>query len=103
MHAFIWPNYLEEFKNSLQEGKIYAIRNFAVKNYRKESLRCTKSDKQIWFSNYTKVTPALIDERSEKMIRQNEFDFFDLGETGELLAQEDNNHLIGIYSAFLNV
>ncbi|KAL1806428.1 hypothetical protein ACET3Z_029496 [Daucus carota] len=96
MHAFIWPNYFEEFKNSLQEGKIYAIRNFAVKNYRKESLRCTKSDKQIWFSNYTKVTPALIDERSEKMIRQNEFDFFDLGETGELLAQEDNNHLIDI-------
>nr|XP_017256296.1 PREDICTED: uncharacterized protein LOC108225853 [Daucus carota subsp. sativus] len=96
MHAFIWPNYLQEFKNSFDEGKIYAIRNFAVKSYRKESLRCIKSDKQIWLSNYTKVSLIWNDEKSEKMIRQNEFDFFDLGEIADMIKQEANNHLIDI-------
>lgn len=66
MHVFIWPNYISGYKNTFEEGKIYSIRNFAVKPYRKESLLCTRAEKQIWFSNYTKVSLIENDEKSDK-------------------------------------
>lgn len=99
MHAFIWPNYMDEFKDTFEEGKLYSIRNFSVKNYRKESLRCTRNDKQIWFSNYTKVLKIEDGHKTDKMIRNTEFDFFDIADIPEIVKQPDNNHLIGTIHA----
>ena len=97
MHAFIWPNYLDDFKNKFVEGNVYSIRNFSVKTYRKESLRCTRYDKQIWLSNYTKVFPVEDEQKMERAIRPVEFDFFDIADIGELVKQENNNFLIGMF------
>lgn len=96
MHAFIWPNYMDEFKDNFQEGKIYSIKNFSVKTYRKESLRCTRNDKQIWFSNYTKVFQIEDNKKSDKMIRNIKFDFFDIADIQDIVKHPDNNHIIGI-------
>uniref|UniRef100_A0A162B122 Replication factor A C-terminal domain-containing protein n=1 Tax=Daucus carota subsp. sativus TaxID=79200 RepID=A0A162B122_DAUCS len=102
MHAFIWPNYLDEFKNMFVEGNVYSIRNFSVKTYRKESLRCTRYDKQIWLSNYTKVFPVEDEQKMERAIRPVEFDFFDIADIGELVKQSDNNFLIDVIGILMD-
>lgn len=96
MHAFIWPSYIDTFEKTFEEGKVYSIRNFSVKTYRKETIRCTRYGKQIWLSNYTKVMVFQDSERVNRMIRNMEFDFFDIGDIREMSKQSDNNYLIGM-------
>lgn len=75
------------------EGKVYIIKNFEVKSYFEGSIRCIRNDKQIWLSRRTDV---IVVNKPEKLIRENEFSFFDIGEIQGLSVQKEKHQLLGI-------
>lgn len=75
MHAFVPTAQSDEMEKVIKLGKIFKIYNFTVKNYRSdEKFRCIQSDKQIMFTNYTKVEELI---ESDHLIANNAFDFYD--------------------------
>ncbi|KAK1374262.1 hypothetical protein POM88_030455 [Heracleum sosnowskyi] len=93
IHAFIWPNNVQHFGDKFVEGKVYIIKNFEVKKYFEGSIRCIRNDKQIWLSRRTDVTVV---NKPEKMIRENEFSFFDIGEIKGLSVKNDQYQLLDL-------
>lgn len=85
LHAFVPGFQAEEKEKSLELGKIYKIYNFVVKKYQMdEKFRCVHSDKQIIFTNHTKVEEVI---ETDGLIQHNMFDFFDLDDLKAIANQ----------------
>lgn len=91
IHAFVPGNVIDKHENGLNEGNIYAIANFSVKEYRfDEKFRCINSEKQIIFTAYTEVYKV---DADESLIPNNMFDFYDLSDLSDIANQ--NKYLTG--------
>ncbi|KAL8156047.1 hypothetical protein AgCh_001213 [Apium graveolens] len=97
MHAFIWANHVESLKDHLEEGKVYSLSILCVKTYTAESIKPIRNNLQIWLTRRTKVTKLA---NYEMMIRENEFDFFDMGDVQELSIEKDQAQLLDFIGEF---
>lgn len=83
MHAGIWSDFYEDFKNTFNEGRIYTMENVNVKPYKEGAFKCIKSARQIWLSTRTKVEHIkhdddaipLLNKVFERINYLNEFNF----------------------------
>lgn len=94
MHAGVWTDFYEKFKNSFEEGEVYIIDNFNVKPYKSGSYRCIDYDKQIWLSSHTNVRHV---DNDDEVIPNHHFDFNCTTEIPKIYSNPDRrNLLIGI-------
>lgn len=85
LQAFVPATVAYKFKRLIEEGKFYVIKNFQVKDYTElEKFRAVQMDKQIVFTNDTKVKDV---EETEIFIPRNSFDFFDFGDLIQMSKQ----------------
>lgn len=96
MHAFVAGNLADDMEKNVEVGNVYCISDFTVNEYKAdEKFRCIYSDKQIAFTNSTKVKLM----ENDKLIADNMFDFYDLGDLKEIA--DKNVYLTGIiYSSY---
>ncbi|XP_074374044.1 replication protein A 70 kDa DNA-binding subunit B-like [Apium graveolens] len=93
IHAFVWPNNIQDIKCEIVEGKIYTISNVQVKTYRNYSIKCIQSDKQIWFSSHTDMQVL---ENYDNMIPRNVFDFYNFSDVKDLPTTLPKSQLIDV-------
>ncbi|KAL8115111.1 hypothetical protein AgCh_021797 [Apium graveolens] len=93
IHAFVWPNNIQDKKCEIVEGKIYTISNVQVKTYRNDSIKCIQSDKQIWFSSRTDMQVL---ENYDNMIPRNVFHFYNFSDVKDLPTTLPKSQLIDV-------
>ncbi|KAK1358273.1 hypothetical protein POM88_051529 [Heracleum sosnowskyi] len=86
MHTFVPPTLAEKFCRIIEEGKIYLIKNFQVKDYTEiDKYRPVQMDRQIIFTADTKVKELA---ESEIFIPANNFDLFEYGDLKAMTTQQ---------------
>lgn len=92
MQAYAGASIANTIGRILEEGKIYLIKNFEVKQYTElDKFRPVPIDRQITFSSDTRIGD--VDEKSV-FIPKNMFDFFQFCELKN--AAKQVTHLTGI-------
>lgn len=86
MHAFVPPALTEKMSRLIEEGNIYLIKNFQVKDYKeKDQYRPVQMDRQIILTSDTRVKQL---DESDIFIPQNCFDLFEYGDLRQLTGQK---------------
>ncbi|KAK1372230.1 hypothetical protein POM88_028423 [Heracleum sosnowskyi] len=97
IHAFIYSSNVGNLARQFEEGNVYIIQNFYVKDYIQTAIRCLPNDKQITLTDNTRVTQ--IDD--DGLIEQNVFDLYDLSDAARL--KKDDLFLIDIVGVVTDV
>ncbi|KAL1802377.1 hypothetical protein ACET3Z_031024 [Daucus carota] len=85
MHAFVPESLTEKMTRIIEEGKIYLIKNFTVKDYtEKDKYRVVHMDRQIVFTSETKVKEL---DETDIFIPNNSFDLFEYSDLKEQAQQ----------------
>lgn len=80
------------FEKDLNEGVIYTISNFHVREYTGDEMnRCVRTEKHIYFADFTKIDK---DSSSGLKIQDYSFDLFNLVDTVKM--EEDKRFLCGM-------
>lgn len=82
MHVFIFASDVMKFEDFFEEGSIYIIDNFSVREYNKDIVKCIRNNKQISLSQYTRVSHCLEDDG---LILKQYFDFEVIGNIPNLI------------------
>lgn len=86
MHAFVSAALSAKMSRLLEEGKIYLVKNFQVKDYTEnDKYRPVHMDRQIILTQDTRVKEL---EETEIFIPKNSFDLFEYGDLKALAAQK---------------
>ncbi|KAK1356189.1 hypothetical protein POM88_049445 [Heracleum sosnowskyi] len=77
------PSYIQvmlRLARQFEEGNVYIIQNFYVKDYIQTAIGCLPNDKQITLTDNTRVTQ----KDDDGLIEQNVFDLYDLSDVARL-------------------
>ncbi|WOG83656.1 hypothetical protein DCAR_0102833 [Daucus carota subsp. sativus] len=86
MHVFIPAAIADKMSRIIEEGKIYLIKNFTVKDFtEKDNYRVVHMDKQISFTTETRVKEL---DDSEIFIPTNNFDLFQFSDLKSQATQD---------------
>ena len=86
MHVFIPAAIADKMSSIIEEGKIYLIKNFTVKDFtEKDNYRVVHMDKQISFTTETRVKEL---DDSEIFIPTNNFDLFQFSDLKSQATQD---------------
>lgn len=91
IHAFVSAKIYKLFENDLEEGEIYKVSNFVVKEYLGDEFnRCVRNEKHIYFSEFT----TLVKDSDDSLnIPDYSFDMRNLIDTEQM--DVDKRYLCG--------
>ncbi|KAL1831956.1 hypothetical protein ACET3Z_001607 [Daucus carota] len=99
IHAFASTKYCKDLINQVQEGKIYVVSNFRVKDYLgDETYRPVRNKKHIYFTTHTRIEE---DVEGGLQIARHAFDLFCIGDMEKLA--KDNRYLVDVVGQVQNV
>lgn len=91
MHVTIWSTHCEPFNSTFEEGKVYDIEEFTVKNHKEGAFRCIEGTKQITLIPATKVKE---DETDDGVIGGQVFDLIDIKKIPDMFNNPNTKLLL---------